>query len=160
MGLNPENLIDEVIRPALEELGYWSPDACALLLGTAAQESRLEYLRQIKGPALGLWQMEPATHADIYDNYLIYRSSLRTKARAIRAVRWSLGSKPLTWNLRYASAMARIHYLRVPKPLPFRLDFRSMARYWKEYYNTEQGAGTELEFLDSLQLVKKSILNL
>ena len=42
--------------------------------GTAAVESRMgTYLRQIGGPALGIWQVEPATHLDCWDNWLDYR---------------------------------------------------------------------------------------
>ena len=60
--LNVRDLRVEVIRPALRALDLWSPAAEDLVLGTAAQESGLAYLRQIGGgPALGLWQIEPAT---------------------------------------------------------------------------------------------------
>lgn len=52
-----------VVRPVLRVMSAWSQPAEDLVMGTAAQESRLTYLRQLGGgPALGLWQMEPATH--------------------------------------------------------------------------------------------------
>ena len=52
-----------VICPALEKLSLWSPSAEELVLGTAIVESGLTYLKQHgDGPALGLWQVEPATH--------------------------------------------------------------------------------------------------
>ena len=40
--------------------------------------------------------------------------------------------------------MARLKYWRVSQPLPETLD--GMARYWKTYYNTPKGAGTEDKF--------------
>jgi hypothetical protein len=51
-------------------------------------------------------------------------------------------------NDRYAAAMCRIRYLRVPAPLPAPDDIQAMANYWKEHYNTPLGAGTPEEFLD------------
>jgi hypothetical protein len=49
-----------------------------LLLGTALTESGdMHYLHQLgNGPALGVYQMEPTTHEDIYDNYLKYKKEL------------------------------------------------------------------------------------
>ena len=47
-----------------------------LLLGTAKAESGLIYLKQLKGPALGLYQNEPKTHKDTWDNYLKYKPEL------------------------------------------------------------------------------------
>ena len=60
-----------IIRPALKIIGLDFRAAEELLLGTALQESRLTYLHQLGGgPALGLFQMEPGTHDDIWTNYL------------------------------------------------------------------------------------------
>ncbi|KAF0118141.1 MAG: hypothetical protein FD149_866 [Rhodospirillaceae bacterium] len=72
------HFVTTVIRPTLLHLGLHSPAAEALLLGTAIQESRLgTYLRQTGGgPALGVYQMEPATHEDIWTNFLAYRPDL------------------------------------------------------------------------------------
>ena len=46
--------------------------------------------------------------------------------------------------------MARIHYLRVPEKLPDNLI--GYSRYWKKYYNTEQGKGTEEEFVKNYNM--------
>ena len=60
-----------VIRPALTKINLWSRSAEELVLGTAIVESGLTYLKQRgEGPALGLWQIEPATHEDLYTNFL------------------------------------------------------------------------------------------
>ena len=80
----------EIVKPALEAIGYYSPAAEALIMGTAAQESHLKYVKQLgDGPALGLFQMEPATHDDIWANYLRFRGVIIEdilKACAIKGV--------------------------------------------------------------------------
>ena len=48
----------------------------------------------------------------------------------------------LAGNLYYATAMARIHYLRRPERLPSAMDVEGLAQYWKDHYNTYLGAGT------------------
>ena len=70
-------LRSKVIRPALTKINLWSRSAEELILGTAIVESGLTYLKQRgEGPALGLWQGEPATHEDLYTNYLHFRPDL------------------------------------------------------------------------------------
>lgn len=128
-----------------------------MLLGTVAQESGMgQYLHQIKGPALGIYQMEPRTHKDIWVNYLKYHTSTREGVMTFIAPAsklysegvgfWSSASA-LMWNLNYATIMARLHYWRVAQPLPRAEDIDGMARYWKTHYNTFRGAGTRDEFI-------------
>ncbi len=59
-----------IVQPVLAALGTWSLESEMLLMGTAAHESLLIYTHQIGGPALGYFQMEPATHDDCWTNYL------------------------------------------------------------------------------------------
>ena len=66
------------VRPVLEHLARTEPrlDSRAaedLLLGTALMESGLREIEQRGGPALGFFQIEPATFADVYDRYLTQR---------------------------------------------------------------------------------------
>ena len=62
-----------VIRPSLKKLGLHSTSAEELVPGTVIIESGLTYLKQHgDGPALGLWQIEPPTHEDLYTNFLNY----------------------------------------------------------------------------------------
>jgi hypothetical protein len=61
--LNVASIRTQVIYPALNKMGMWSEAAGELVLGTAIVESNHTYLKQHgDGPALGLWQVEPATH--------------------------------------------------------------------------------------------------
>lgn len=149
MSLHVEQLRDQVVIPTLTHLGLYSVAAEALLLGTAAQESHLRYLVQLGGgPARGLWQMEPATHDDIWTHYLRYKPELAARVRRIMVPSWN-AHEQLVWHLAYACAMARIHYWRVPRPLPAAGDVDGQARYWKLYYNTPLGRGRMEEYVRS-----------
>jgi hypothetical protein len=128
-----------IIVPALERVKLDSPAARELLLGTAIQESGLKYVHQIQGPALGLFQMEPATHDDIWENFLKYKSFDGLGIR--RAPEMLMG------DLWYAAMMCRIHYYRVKEPLPEPGDLEGMAAYWKVHYNTYQGAGKPHDYI-------------
>lgn len=151
-GIDAEQFRLHIVRPALERLGLWSEAAENLLLGTAAQESYLgHFLHQLGGgPAIGPFQMEPATHQDIWTNYLDYRPKLASIVLAI-AGKSLAPEEALAYNLRYAAAMARIQYRRVPQRLPDANDIEGLARYWKDHYNTSAGAGTVEEFIENYQ---------
>jgi hypothetical protein len=141
--VNLENLRELVIRPALQYIELWSPAAENLVLGTALVESNAEYLHQVKGPALGLWQMEPATHDDIWENFLKYRASLREWLQELQTpASITRGANELIGNLYYGAAMCRVHYYRSPRKLPDAKDAQGMAELWKAVYNTARGAGT------------------
>jgi len=142
--------MSEVVKPACEIVGLWSQDAGELLLGTACQESGCgRYLRQLGGgPALGIFQMEPATYRDIWANYLRYQESLAAKVIEI-AGHVSPAPDVMIWNLRFAAAMARVHYRRVPEKLPTAGNLSGQARYWKQYFNTPLGKGTVQEYVEN-----------
>lgn len=142
------------IRPALTSLGLWSQAAEELLLGTALHESQLRYRRQLGGgPARGLFQMEPATHNDIWNNFLVYHKGLGAQVKALKTTPDSNVLSELENNDRYAAAMARVHYRRAPALLPAAGDLPAMAAYWKKYYNTVYGAGTVQQYIDDWKAV-------
>lgn len=148
--MNADQLREYIVRPALESIDAWSAAAENLVMGTAAQESHLKYVRQIGGgPAVGLFQMEPATHIDIWDNYLQYRDRLAEKILDSISAPGIPKAERMMWDLRYAAIMCRVHYRRVPKPLPDKHEIHSLAEYWKEFYNTPEGAGTVYEFVQN-----------
>lgn len=149
--MNSKQLRELVIRPTLEYLGLWSPQAEDLVLGTACQESHCgKYIRQLgctgKIGAFGVWQMELATARDIYDNFLRYKPDLMNKVESLRG-RTQPIEESLTTNLAYAAAMCRIHYLRKPDAIPLTLD--GQAAYWKKHYNTKLGKGTTAEYIQN-----------
>lgn len=146
--IDPIHLLKYIIRPVLTDLDLWSIESEQLILGTACQESKCGlYLKQLgNGPALGIYQMEPATHDDLFENFLKYKPNLREKVWLYVDKKRQMASEMLG-NLYYATAMCRVHYLRVPELIPSGL--REQAKYWKKYYNTELGAGTVDEYIKS-----------
>ena len=146
--INAIQLRMNIIRPVLEHLDSVIPYSIAaenLLMGTCAQESALgSYVVQINGPARGIFQMEPFTEDDIKKNFLAYRPELNHK---IMYCSHGYGDSALTGNLYYATAMARVHYYRVPMAMPDADNVAQMANYWKLFYNTPEGRGTEAEFI-------------
>lgn len=144
----------EVVTPALQAVGMWSLAAERLVIATAVHESHLVYLRQVGGgPALGLWQIEPATHRDIWKNWLAYRPDATAAIRAHALLPADVGPEPsddlLIFNLRYAALICRCLYRRIKAPLPAAEDWRGLAEYWKRWYNTAAGRGTEAGFVAS-----------
>jgi hypothetical protein len=143
----------------LSKLQLFSAGAVELLIGTAYQESRLRYLHQLGGgPARGIFQMEPATHKDIWDNFIRYQpATLKDNINNLKLVNSAMGADEMEGNLYYACAMARIHYYRVKEALPAEGDVAGMARYWKKYYNTPLGAGTEQEYINNWRVVSREL---
>jgi hypothetical protein len=152
----PEAFVAEVIKPVIQVLGLddatSSGAAIELLLGTAIQESLLSARQQFGGgPALGLFQMEPNTHNDIWANFLKFRQPLADSVKQFLAGS-QVASAMLRDNDQYAAAMARVHYHRMGRivakqPLPAVGDIAGMAAYWKAFYNTPAGAGTPAQFI-------------
>lgn len=147
--MTAQQFLDDVITPALYTLGLDTIPARQLLLGTAIQESRLEFTRQLGGgPALGFFQMEPATHADIW-NWLEHGSGrewmfhILELAPALDMPR----AEDLVDHPKYAAAMARLLYLRAPGVIPS--DLEGQAGYYKHWYNTPLGAATTEQYTDN-----------
>lgn len=135
--MNPQQLVRYVIRPALFVMGgdYASDAAVILLLATAAQETRCgEYVHQVNGPALGIYQMEPATFTD----------TLTRSAGRVPTGRNLPGR--LVYDLRYATEVARLKYWLDPEALPEAEDMDGMWRYYKRDWNSAAGAATEYQF--------------
>ncbi len=157
IGILPNHLRTLVIRPILKSLNLWSPAAENLLMGTAAQESAMGHSlkQQNNGTALGIYQIEPATHQDIFDNFLAYRHLLLNKVlyhcSAHGQVNESNQDAELIGNVNYATCIARLVYARISSPLPDANDVKGLAAYWKAHYNTPKGKGTEKAFIDNYE---------
>jgi len=131
-----KNLITQVLK----EVDLYTPSATAILLGTAAKETSFgTYLKQLgDGPALGPFQIEPATF-----QYLKY------KYQENFPVIKSFTFNQLQYDLRASIIMARLKYFSISTPLPDADDILAIAKYWKKYYNTHLGDGTVEQFLHS-----------
>lgn len=140
--INVQQLRELIIKPALQDLQMYSEDAEELLVFTCAVESMGgTFLKQINGPALGIYQMEPNTFFDIWQHYIILKNDLFMKLITQFACASFPTEDRLVWDLRFATAMARIHYARISEPLPSKSDtMYALYHYYKKYYNTSQGA--------------------
>jgi hypothetical protein len=147
--LSPKDFRRQVISPTLFTMGFSGAAAERLLLGTALAESGLRHLVQIRGPALGLFQIEPATHHDLWHNYLRFRPHLATLAKLFIAPRRPL-QEQLVWNMAYATAITRLIYFRDPDPLPAAEDSAGLAAYYKRVFNTALGRGSPKRFAELL----------
>ena len=154
-----------VVRPALQFLAkaakkprLWSPAAENLVLGTGIHESGgLRYLWQRKANDVrldheqagrGLFQIQPGTHEDLWFNYLRHRPALADALNSLSMVRGSADLK-LIGNLSYAAAVCRLIYWRRPEPLPEADDIEGMARYWGQFYQTENDPEKIRDFISN-----------
>jgi len=141
--INCEQLRELIIKPALDDLQLYSDNAIELLLFTIAAESDGgTYLKQIKGSALGIYQIEPATYMDMWQRYLRSRGDIIMKLSMNFQVTTIPSADRLVYDLRYATAMARLIYLRIKEPLPDAKDIDGLWKYYKEHYNTPLGKAT------------------
>jgi hypothetical protein len=136
MAILAADLMRHVIAPVLESCPLRAVDTAAarvLLLATACHESDCgSRLAQQGGPALGIYQMEPKTHDDVWR-----RSSLAMQAW-LRSYCCGLSrdpnSKLLAGDLLYATALARANYWLAAAGLPDARDMAGMAMYWWRYW--------------------------
>lgn len=148
--MKPQDFLVSIIRPSLAIIELDGPQAEQLLLGTAIQESGVtDVFQRGGGPARGYFQMETATHNDIWTNYLRYKVLLSMRVRKLIPTGVQPSSDLLIPVPQYAVAMARILYDREPEALPAFGDIQSQAEYYKKYYNTPNGAATIQEYIDN-----------
>ena len=159
--MNPQQLHDYIINPTLKYMGgrYNSIEARFLLLCTSAIESRCgHYMKQVNGPALGIWQMEPDTHTDIWDNCdavktvdsILFRKLFKLGVDGEPFDNQKLNSdRDLIMSPMYACAMARLKYSMTPEPLPEytgdpNIDLRAFYDYYAKHYHGVDKNGKEL----------------
>lgn len=136
-------LVTGVLKYLDPEIPF-SEEAVELLMLTAATESHMgRWIKQVRGPALGVFQMEPRTEQDLW-RYLDRHTDLRRKIVSLHGT-MPVGSDysldPLHFNLAYQVAIARLHYWRKPGALPESHEVGRLADYWKKHYNTYLGKG-------------------
>ena len=143
-----------IIQPVLKRIDFYSQEAEDLLVGTCAQESRGgTYLFQEGiNPnlyesfeknilAVGIYQMEPRTHDDLWDNFIFPNAKLFKLFKPFT----EFTAYTMLYDLYYATTMARMFYLRVKEPIPKTLEYQ--AEYYKKYYNTPKGKATVEEYI-------------
>ena len=153
--INPNQLLKYVIDPVLDDLMLNSESARKLLLYTAATETNMgSYIKQHPtGPALGIYQMEGKTYYDIWDNYLKYKPDIKSRLLKVTQYREEPDKNCLIWDLRFSSAMARLHYLRWPESLPDETDDEALIRYYYKYWGPNPNH-------TSIEMVRERIITL
>lgn len=145
-----------IVQPALDDCQHFASVrrtkfAEDLLVATAAQESGLgHWLHQTgSGPAVGIFQTEPATVHDLQRNYIDPAKNADGTPRFAKLLRsMSALAHPLEdeiiWNLRLAATICRLHYLRWETKLAMPPDttLQNLWSFYKPFYNSEQGAAS------------------
>lgn len=140
------DLIDATLKGLEEKTGgliKCTEEARELLMMTCAHESHLgTYRKQIGGPALGIFQMEPATFKDLQENFIAHRKVLKDLVGHRKP-------EELVEDDVLAIMMARIHYFRYPESIP--KDPVGMSELAKKRYNTVAGKATAEKYLQDYQ---------
>ncbi len=118
-----------------------SEAAIRLLCMIAAHESGgFSYVKQVRGPALSFFQMEPATYSDV-SGYAMKKGYLKGELPS--------PVQRLIFDAFFSAALARIFFLRFRKALPNHNDIPGLAQYAKHYWNTELGKATPAMYADA-----------
>ena len=104
----------------------------------------------------GIWQVDEVGFRDTQDN--TSHPGLSTKLDKIqetfainwREAQWEDLRKPL-----YSGLAARLFLSNIPEDIPIASDIRAQGKYWKEHYNTADGAGTVDKFVEDIKALLK-----
>ncbi len=138
-----------VVTPTLKEIpkGY-SPEAVHAVMMIIAHESRRgEFIKQLKGPALGLINMEPTTHDSTWAN----GDSIYRNARLLTIIGPSDNfvhppAERLNYDWRYNVFMARQRLFMKRGALP--MDLKRLSQYLKRHWNSVLGAAGAMSYYD------------
>ena len=141
--------IMEIIEWGLKEMDLYSEDAVDLVYKTGNAETGYRHLKQMGGgPAIGFWQVEPATLIDIMDNYVKYRPKLEKRLISLGFDRRDIEVRVMS-NIALQAVFCRLKYKRDKYALPKSSDLEAQAKYWKRVYNTHLGKGTITHFTEA-----------
>lgn len=147
--MEPQEFLTDCLVPAAIALNVYDTPHLQLGLGTGIQESKLQNVQQHGGgPALGPFQMEPATHDSLWVNFIQYRPALKAALQTILGEN-NPSPQMLMQDLIYSAAMMFVKYLSCPGKIPE--DLPGQAAYYKKWYNTPLGAATEEEYIAGYQ---------
>jgi hypothetical protein len=130
-------------------MGLYSEDAVDLVYKTGNAETGYRHLKQMGGgPAIGFWQVEPATLIDIMDNYVKFRPKLGIRLKSLGFDKRDMEVR-LMGNIALQAVFCRLKYKRDKHALPKSNDLQGQAEYWKRVYNTHLGKGTIKHFMEA-----------
>ncbi len=113
MYVDVEHLKERVIQPTLKYLGAWTPAREQFLLSAVIDAPELG-LFSPRNDGLGIFQITPRQHRDIWDNYLAFNPDLASRVRGLASQRAFLSDpdSELQTNLSYCTAIAWLLYDR------------------------------------------------
>ena len=144
--------IKEIVEYSLYKIDSYSDDALALVVRTGMAESGYRALQGYgeSNPAIGFWQVEPATLFDMMSNYIAYRPHYKKALEGLgMKFKGSDIEMSVISNMAVQAALCRLHYRRDKDPLPSWDDMEAQGRYWKKVYNTFKGRGTIKHFMEA-----------
>ena len=118
-----------------------------LMTCIAGVESKLTHLKQLpNGPALGPFQIEPATYLDTC-RYLNIRPGLRDQILSYCQYDTLPTPDALIHNLAFNALIARVKIWMVREAIPSYKDPQSQASYYEKYYNANADVDKTQEFI-------------
>ncbi|MRI35426.1 hypothetical protein EOPP23_20920 [Endozoicomonas sp. OPT23] len=126
-------------------------------MGTAAVESAMGFhLKQDDHQALGIFQISPRMHRNIWDRFLATQTDLSSLVRGLASQREFLAHPhlELATNLSYSAAIAWLVYYRTGKAIhkiePN--DIKAFGKLWHNHFH-RHNPGTVESYVESYQLL-------
>lgn len=160
MGIYASDLRELIVKPYLKGLGEYSEVAENLLLGTAAQESRMGlhcYCEQTKG--FGLYRITAEKHVELWDTYLVLFPDLASQQRGLASQQQFLKNphSELVTNLAYTTGMAWMIYRRAGVDTSKSLDCAALAQLWAAHF--DNGTHSMRNADDFIQTYRKLVMD-
>ncbi len=126
-----------------------SKEAQEMIFRTGMAETGYKAIEQYGGgPAVGFFQVEPATINDTMENYVAYRSEIKENLAGL-GYKKNDSTIIVTGNIFLQIAFCRLKYRRDRHSLPKCGDLEAQAKYWKRVYNSYKGKGTIEHFMEA-----------
>lgn len=117
-----------------------------LMMIVAHESSCLKYSKQIKGPAVSFFQMEPATYKYLVGWLKSKRPRLLKSANDFSPIPSDYADEMILFP-EYAIAIARLNFLRFSESIPDTDE--GIAKYAKKYWNTSAGKASWSDYLNA-----------
>jgi hypothetical protein len=145
--VNPYQFANLILEPAYKACNMYSLNAMYLMTCIAGVESKLTHLKQLpNGPAVGLFQVEPATYIDTC-RYLNLHPALRDQILSYCQYESLPNVDALIHNLAFNALIARVKIWMIPEQIPSYKDPAAQAAYYEKYYNANADVDKTQEFI-------------
>jgi hypothetical protein len=147
--MNKKQLRELIVEATLHRIPLYSDEAVLAIMMIIAHESKKgAYIKQLgNGPALGLIQMEPETHASVWkEGDSVWKNALFAGiiSRQEYGAKLSPPATRLIHDLNYNVFMARQRLFMKPEKLPTTTE--EMSVYLKKHWNSAAGKATNTSY--------------